>query len=1048
MDEIGELVVNENFSESFKLFMEGTELWSKFLNSSNLEDLDNGIGFLVKSISLLPNGDTRTPGRLDCLFSCYFARYELLGGLEDLNKAIEHATQAYDLTSEGDPDLLVRHKNAYMAHQCRFEHQEDLENLNKSIDYATQALAFIPQDHGEYPDISADLGGMLLVRSRHLGNMEDLNKSMNYYTQAYNLTPTGHSSLPDRLSTLSTTYFDRYTSLGDIEDLNNAIEYEIQAHSITPEGDPDLAERLSGLCVSYGQRFQRLRDLSDVDKAIDYGIQSCELTPRGDYFLPGRLMYLGIAYHERYVSLGDANDLNKSIEHKVHAYNIAPADFLDLPQLLCSLGASYNRRFIDEENSRIGDIDKAIQYQEQAKALMPEAHSDFHRWLSRLGSSYHNRARHSKDVGDLNKAIENMFQAHSLTPTSDPSLAWQLSNIGALFYARYERIGSLDDLNQAIEYHERAYVATPDQHPDITLILLYLGRCYKQRFQSLSEQDSLNKALDYFSRGASSSGYPISRLEAALDWARLCAESGTPNQLHGYQAAIQLIPEVIWVGVTVDERYRTLGRLSNIATEAASAAIASNQLELALEWLEQGRSVVWNQTLLLQSPLDELRESFPSLADKLQGLGNALYRTSARSDFESQEVTKNSPTPDQVAQMHHQLAREYTDQISHIRGLPGFSNFLKPKKASDLVRAASVGPVVMINCHENQCDALIISPGGLTIHHAPLPSFTNKDARELRAGLERLLGGDNMRQRGILLRPRPTKKQIQFKDALATLWKKVAKPILEVLQYKPQPQTEIDNFPHITWCATGELSFIPLHAAGEYNQPNASVMDYAISSYTPTLTALVNSTSVSSGGHSTLLSVGQEATPGQASLPGTKEELAYIQKHTNATIKHTQLVDYAATTESVLSAMEHHDWIHLSCHASQNAKYPTESGFHLHDGTLDLMAIMRKSFKNKGLAFLSACQTAKGDENLPEEAVHLASGLLTAGYSGAIASMWAVHDRDAPLIADMVYSQVLKDGKLHTQHAAKALHMAVIELRQRVGVAKYSRWAQYIHFGS
>ncbi|CAE6487268.1 unnamed protein product [Rhizoctonia solani] len=51
-----------------------------------------------------------------------------------------------------------------------------------------------------------------------------------------------------------------------------------------------------------------------------------------------------------------------------------------------------------------------------------------------------------------------------------------------------------------------------------------------------------------------------------------------------------------------------------------------------------------------------------------------------------------------------------------------------------------------------------------------------------------------------------------------------------------------------------------------------------------------------------------------------------------------------------------------------------------------------KSFKNKGLAFLSACQTATGDTNLPDEAVHLASGMLMAGYPSVIATMWSVMD--------------------------------------------------------
>jgi CHAT domain-containing protein len=85
-----------------------------------------------------------------------------------------------------------------------------------------------------------------------------------------------------------------------------------------------------------------------------------------------------------------------------------------------------------------------------------------------------------------------------------------------------------------------------------------------------------------------------------------------------------------------------------------------------------------------------------------------------------------------------------------------------------------------------------------------------------------------------------------------------------------------------------------------------------------------------------------------------------------------------ATVNSVLEGMEEASWIHLACHAVQRPSSPTESAFCLHNGDLTLSKIITKSFRNTDFAFLSACQTATGDENLPDEAVHLAAGMLAA----------------------------------------------------------------------
>ncbi|EUC59391.1 CHAT domain protein [Rhizoctonia solani AG-3 Rhs1AP] len=197
-----------------------------------------------------------------------------------------------------------------------------------------------------------------------------------------------------------------------------------------------------------------------------------------------------------------------------------------------------------------------------------------------------------------------------------------------------------------------------------------------------------------------------------------------------------------------------------------------------------------------------------------------------------------------------------------------------------------------------------------------------------------------------------------------------------------------------------------------------------------------------------ILAIGQANTPGHNPLPGTTKELAYVKAQTHNRTQYSQLIGNQATTAAVLDAMEQHDWVHLACHAHQNVDDPTKSGFYLHDGTLDLSAINLRSFRNKGLAFLSACQTATGDENLPDEAIHLASGMLMAGYPSVIATMWSVADDDAPFVANNVYAQLMEGGTLGNGEAGRALHYAVAELRKKVGEKEFGRWVPYIHIGS
>ncbi|KAG8681626.1 hypothetical protein FRC09_017353, partial [Ceratobasidium sp. 395] len=477
---------------------------------------------------------------------------------------------------------------------------------------------------------------------------------------------------------------------------------------------------------------------------------------------------------------------------------------------------------------------------------------------------------------------------------------------------------------------------------------------------------------------------------------------------------------------------------------AAAAAIDLERYDLALEWLEQSRSIIWNQTLQLRTPLDELAVVDPSLAKQLARTACQLDQSISLTPSDHSNLSTNANSIEQAAQQHHRLAEQWDRLLDEARQLPGMSGLLRPKKASELIRAAVDCTFVVLNVYGADCDALVIPSNATSVTRIPLQGFSYDIALELHAQLTDSLRYANIRDRGYR---RPMFNDMdgedRFEDILAALWTCIVQPILSHLGYlNLKPGVDL---PRIAWCTTGPLAFLPLHAAGLYDRPDSKVFDYVVSSYTPTISTTMVSSEPPSHFRG-ILAVGQANAAGCSPLPGTIDELEAISAQAIG-LPYTQLDDILATPEAVITAMETHDWVHLACHGSQNTADPTKSAFHLHGGTLDLSTITRKSITGASLAFLSACQTATGDEKLPEEAVHLAAGMMVAGYRSVIATMWSIHDSDAPLIAENVYGSLLEGGEADASKAARALHDAVGHLRNKVGEKEYSRWVPYVHFG-
>jgi CHAT domain-containing protein len=258
--------------------------------------------------------------------------------------------------------------------------------------------------------------------------------------------------------------------------------------------------------------------------------------------------------------------------------------------------------------------------------------------------------------------------------------------------------------------------------------------------------------------------------------------------------------------------------------------------------------------------------------------------------------------------------------------------------------------------------------------------------------------------------------------------------------------------PRIWWCPTGPLSFLPIHAARDYSKGaiGFKVSDFVTSSYTPTSTALIERSRISPKTFQGLLAVSQPNTPGKSWLPNAAKEISDIQRLGSTNFPVHSLPGELATTD--VKGMGERSWVHLACHAVQDVSEPSQSAFCLHDGRLTLSRVISNSFRHADFAFLSACQTAKGDDNLSEEAVHLAGGMVVAGYRSVIATMWSIKDNDAPLVANEVYRHFNCDSSPDSSRAAHALHHAVKKNRDKLGTERgpestFSSWVPFIHVG-
>ena len=1003
-------------------------LYTRFEQLGTLSDLDEALALERNVLELWPQGHPDRASSLGNLAGSLHSRFEQLGTLSDLEEALALERNALELRPQGHPDRALSLGNIALYLHTRFEQLGTLSDLDEALALERNALELCPQGHPHRASSLCSIAFYLHSRFNQFGTLSDLEEALAFERSVLELRPPGHPDRASSLGNLASSLHSHFKQLGTLSDLEEALSLERNALELRQQGHPDRALSLGNIALYLHSRFKQLGILSDLDEALALERNVLELRPQGH---PHRIASLGnlAGYlHSRFQQLGTLADLEEALALERNVLELRPQGHPDRALSLGNLAVSFHSRF--KQLGTPSDLEEALALARSALELRPQGHPYRTISLGNLAGYLHSRFEQLGTLSDLEEAVALACDALELRPQGHPDRAHSLGSIALYLHSRFERLGTLSDLDEALALERNALELRPRGHPHRAAYLGKIASYLRARFKHSTTHDisDLQETFNLYSELSDvSQTVSFADLTCAKQWIQAAEECEHTTTVLAYQTFLRFSVQHLAALPSLPRHLALLKFLmTSIAVDAFSACLRYGNLANAVVLLEQGRGVFWSQLIRLRSPLDKVIASSDTgkkLADKFTQLA-ALLRS----------VLDALPNAESQHDRAYHLNIQLQVIITEIRKLPGLSRFLLPPLFSDLRIAASCGPVIIVNASKYSCDALIVLLDRDPVH-IPLP-ITKPRVSELALQL-----------RSLTLRARfgdMTKELLTF---LRELWDVVVFPIVTILQeFCPRRS-------RIWWCPTAEFSLLPLHAAGSFRKGQPTLPDLYISSYTPTLTALIRARqtrpldpSMDQDQHRFLV-VGQAQAPGQRELVSVNTELSSISQRMGSVATLTCIQDQDATIAKVVEEFKKNEFVHLACHGIPDPKQPFESGFALGDGLLKVENIMRYELQNAQFTYLSACHTTVGDEESPDEVIHLAAAMQFAGFRSVIGTMWAVDDGHTNEITSKFYQHMLDEsGRLDHTRAALALHRTMNSLR--LSKIPLDQRILYIHIGA
>jgi tetratricopeptide (TPR) repeat protein len=946
-----------------------------------------------------------------------------------------------------DPKLLAMvgalHFLRWMACQDTEADQENQENQENQEDLLAAMALFAPQ-FGENRESLPTPVRKFLARERKQKPRPGRHPASTALHAFLTAKPPATPCWAELLWQLSLVLYGRYERAGQTPVLSEAIALLRHAITVTSPDDPDRARRAASLGTWLLVRHEETRQPADLDEALRL-LRPAPAGLPGDR-RPAAFSALGSALHGLYSLDSDLDALDGAIRAHRDALRDRPADDPLYGELALRLAAALLRHH--GRTRRLPSLDEAIVTLQAAQAAAARhaerAPAVLAGLANNLSVALTARYEYSKEEADLNEAIAAGQRAVSRAEES-ADRASAHGTLGMALLARYVRYASpgpanflaepasieaiLDDyLEEALENLRTAVALSPAGGPKHATALANLGIGLVRAREAGAPPGVLGEASTAFCAAADSrAAAPPVRTRASLAAGRLAADRrdwhAAADRL---AAAIGLLEAAIPRGLRREDREYQLTQLRDLGCDATAAAWRDGDTERAVTLFERGRGVLLAQEMGTPTELERLYAHDEELAERFTALRLEVERA-GRGDLVSDAGDWTGPT---TAEQRRDILRRWDGILARIRAVPGFGGFPQPSLQASLLSAGNQGPVALIDVSRYGSAALLIRDGSVT--GIELPRLTPAAVRAMVAELLTVTRNQDTVD--------PVDVQRRLSYLLGWLWDTVTGPVLDHLgmtaHLGPEPEAA---GPHVWWCPSGLLSFLPLHAAGHHaTRADAcpqTVMDRVISSYIPTIGMLAHARQVPARTAGPLLIV----APGNAGTGGLMTE--------TTTTDVTVLAGAAATPDAVRSALPGHSRVHFACHAASDLNDPSAGYLELHDQQrLAVAKVAALRLGQAEFAFLAACSTYQGGTSLADEAIHLGGAFHLAGYRHVVATLWPIKDSPtASEITKAVYQGIA--GPAGAATTAACLHRATRQQRDRVPHAP-SLWAPYVHSGS
>ncbi|KAG0704232.1 CHAT domain-containing protein [Suillus ampliporus] len=899
----------------------------------------------------------------------------------------------------------------------RYHRTQDSRDLDQSITHFQRASDLCPLDHLCHPAALFNLATAKFICCQVNGTYLDLDIPISLFQDALDMRSTGHPDRPITQFHLSMALLSRFARRDDSHALDEVISRHYDALEYYSPMHAARGQLLCNLSTMLLTRFERRGNSLDLDKGIGLQKEALALHPVGHPDRSASLNNLANGLSTRFGHRGNDQDLDESVVLHREALALRPVGHPDRSVSLNNLASGLSTRFWYRGNDQ--DLDEAIALHREALALRPVCHPDRSKSLNTLANGLSTRFGHRGNDQDLDEAIVLHREALALRPVGHPDRSGSLINLANQLSTRFEHRGNAQDLNDSLE-HLRSTFALLTQHDPRQLIVhsslssVYL--LFHQSALDLTGQDtgSLNAAMHHLKTAANFvSGSLRFRLRVSLHWVRYAVQHAHATELESYSTSMHLLDASMSATASVSSRHNAMKDFpSTLAVDAASCALRHDNVCRAVELLEQGRTLIWTQMARLRTPLDSLQER----GDHAQALMKKFRDLSSLLDKPPTDHSEATPRVDVEAEAtrYRRLVQDWNTTVEEIRKVEGLAHFLLPPLFSDLQDAAREGPIIVLVASKSSCDAIVI-PHTEPPTHVQLPTNLEK-LRQLVNTLRQTVEAAD-----------PKGKQPVLIKVLRELWDDIVCPVVEHLGRFARQGARI------WWCPTSFFSFLPLHAAGEYRENGKSISQLYVSSYTPSLTALIRARKSKDGFPSgSFAAIGQNHPPGHSfTLEAVEPELKLVQSllPLPPAVSFTKVTSVESTKSRVMHALQDNHWLHFACHGTQDLLEPFKSAFLMRDHPLSLLDIAQTNLSRHEFAFLSACETAVVDFQTPDEVIHLAAGLQFAGVKSVVGTTWKVTDATVRHLVEAFYKNFCRDGKMNSKRAARALHKAVQSLK-------------------